>query len=62
MDESRSFEAQAARCRRLAFGINDWPVKTMLLRMAEDFEAKAREEAEHPAPPSPDAQEEGDRR
>ena len=32
---------EAARCRRLAAGINDIAVATRLIKLAEEYEAKA---------------------
>ena len=39
----RALEAQAERCRRLAFSLGDPRTVTTLTGMASEFEAKARE-------------------
>jgi hypothetical protein len=43
MSETRKiqFREDAARCRRLAAGINDPEAVTRLIKLAEEYEAKA---------------------
>jgi hypothetical protein len=48
MDEEFDLEEQAARCRRLARSVNDREAVKRLLKLAEEYEAKARRVREQP--------------
>ena len=43
-DEKTHFLEKAARCRRLADGINDHETIARLIKLAEEYEAKAEKE------------------
>ncbi|MEA3014828.1 MAG: hypothetical protein QOD42_3373 [Sphingomonadales bacterium] len=50
MSEAAYLSEQAKRCRRLADGINDPKTVETLRRLADDYEKRALEAANKPAP------------
>lgn len=50
MSEAVDLREEAKRCRRLAEGINDPKTLETLRRMAEDYEQRAAEAEDKPAP------------